>query len=95
MSHGSCYVRCGSAGCKWQIALVGLSESELERPEREVEIVTPGNLQRLSPIPSRIPWSWLRASRFALETTLPTTNLSRRCSRANGPALCAPKRPHW
>ncbi len=31
MSHIPCYVRCGSAACKWQIALIDLSESELER----------------------------------------------------------------
>lgn len=31
MPHTPRYVRCGSPDCKWQIALIDLSESELER----------------------------------------------------------------
>lgn len=31
MPHTPCYVRGGTSACKWQIALVDLSESELER----------------------------------------------------------------
>jgi hypothetical protein len=31
MSQAPCYVRCGSPGCKWQIALIDLGESEAER----------------------------------------------------------------
>jgi hypothetical protein len=31
MAQTPCYVRCGSPGCKWQIALIDLSESEIQR----------------------------------------------------------------
>jgi hypothetical protein len=31
MAQTPCYVRCGSPGCKWQIALIDLSESEMQR----------------------------------------------------------------
>jgi hypothetical protein len=31
MPHTLCYVRCGSPACKWHIALIDLSESELKR----------------------------------------------------------------
>jgi hypothetical protein len=31
MSRAPYYVRCGSPGCKWQIALIDVSESESER----------------------------------------------------------------